>query len=162
MVDTLFFQVKLDTMIADVMKDVPDVDLAMIRSGIIGYADQYPQKGFAMIKGHIDKNMQVMTMGKMKYEEFAKTSPDMAFKAAMTKYQAQIAKLSALANKALQFTPPSDLETSIFKFLGLKAEKQQNLFEPVSSKFIIVFNKQYIFRYARLSVVEASNNTKID
>ena len=116
-------------------KGLPDVHLERIRSVIIGYVDQTPQQGFAMIKGYIDKNMQAMNMGRMKYEEFARTSPEMAVKAAMTKYQARIAKLSALANKALQFTPPSDLETPIFKFLGLKAEKQLNLFEPVSSKY---------------------------
>ena len=77
---------------------------------------------------------QKLSSVKQEYEKVAGISPGVLLMQSTVKYQQQLQTISQMANKALQFTPPDNLETPVFKFFGLKKSRpEKRLFEPISS-----------------------------
>lgn len=112
--------------------EIPELDF--IQSQTVMYLDQYPKKGFSIVKAYLDVKQQKLSFMKQEYEKIAGVSPGILLKQSMVKYQHQLQTISKMANKALQFTPPDNLETPIFKFFGLKdSQPERKLFEPISS-----------------------------
>ena len=109
-----------------------------VEKQIMMYVDQYPKQGFLFAKKYFDLKQQKMTEMKMQFEKVTGVSPVALLNQAMVKYQQELRGISKMANEFLQFTPPDNLETPIFKFLGLNKddEPKRKLFEPISSKFV--------------------------
>ena len=125
---------RFNSMIPGEVSNVEMPKLDVVESQIILYLDQYPKKGFSVVKAYFDMKQQKLSDMKQKFENVAGVSPRALLKQSMVKYQHQLKVISKLANEALQFTPPDNLETPVFKFFGLKkSQPEKKLFEPISS-----------------------------
>ncbi|XP_066921867.1 uncharacterized protein [Clytia hemisphaerica] len=126
--------------------------LQMMESLTTQYIESYPRQYISRIRNSAKNHNTQLVKSKAMFGQIAGTSPDQVFEQMMTKYQEELTRLSTLANKALQFTPPDDLETPVFRFLGLKTvESKDNIFQPISrtaylfEKSLVTFDGKAIY-----------------
>ena len=128
---------KVKSMIPKTINQNKIPTLQMMESFTTQYIESHPKQFISRIQQSANNHHTQLIKSKAMYGQIAGASPDQIFKQTMARYQEELTKLSTLANKALQFTPPDDLETPVFRFLGLKTvEPENNLFQPISRKYL--------------------------